>query len=272
MITVSLWWRGAPASFTATRGSPSSRPFLRVERRGRLALGERPHRPGRAGPPSSAAPHLPRTRKRRAGTGDHRRFAGRELAEPTVRRPGVPGLVVRDPDVRAAVLQGPAWPPGQGRLSGDRPGGSDGRGLWRRSEGRARRRGRRPRSRRRSRGVWRAGPGRPARYPPRAGRAAGRRARPGWPGRSPGQRAGLQRPGHRPYRGRGLSAGWCRMAGRCRHQASEVGELGVADARYLAEFVDGSEPAVLGSVVDDALRQHRADAGQLVELRPRWRS
>lgn len=50
------------------------------------------------------------------------------------------------------------------------------------------------------------------------------------------------------------------------YEILEVGETPVADAVDLAQLVDGTEPSVLGAVVDDVLGQHRSDARQCVEL------
>lgn len=49
-------------------------------------------------------------------------------------------------------------------------------------------------------------------------------------------------------------------------QRSEVGEPAVPDAIDLAKLVHGAVTPVLGSVVDDVLREHRADTGQGFEL------
>ena len=46
----------------------------------------------------------------------------------------------------------------------------------------------------------------------------------------------------------------------------EVGELRLPDALHLAQLVDAAEAAVLGAPVDDALRQHRPDARQGLEV------
>src|SRR5947208_15657090 len=46
----------------------------------------------------------------------------------------------------------------------------------------------------------------------------------------------------------------------------QVGKLAVADAGDLPQLRHGSEAAVCGAPVDDALGEHRSDARELVEL------
>src|SRR5262249_51817141 len=55
------------------------------------------------------------------------------------------------------------------------------------------------------------------------------------------------------------------------HAILEVVEFGVPDAADLVELVDRGESAVLLAVVDDALGQHRPDAGQRLQLLERGR-
>lgn len=50
------------------------------------------------------------------------------------------------------------------------------------------------------------------------------------------------------------------------NQVPQIGEAAVADAIDLTQLVHRAETAVLGAVVDDVLGQHRAHAGQGVEL------
>ena len=57
-----------------------------------------------------------------------------------------------------------------------------------------------------------------------------------------------------------------RRARSCPHQPAQLGEPSLTDALDLAQLIDGGEAAVPRAPLHDALRRHRADPGQPVEL------
>src|SRR6476469_9705715 len=66
---------------------------------------------------------------------------------------------------------------------------------------------------------------------------------------------------------RSSASGIVRRARSRRNRVLQGLEALLADARDLLQLVDGPEAAVLLAVVDDPLRERRADAVQLLELR-----
>src|SRR5450759_3158039 len=99
---------------------------------------------------------------------------------------------------------------------------------------------------------------------PRGRRTAAAAARPGRPARS---RARAPAAGGRRVAGGRQVAGRCRLRGDShRDRGADLGELALPHAADLTQLVNAGEPTVLLAPGDDPLRQHRADAGQGVEL------